>query len=400
MMPKRTAREWAIRGAIALAALPLAYLGITHSLALTAMATDPQRAYTLAPYDGRITGRLAIQRFVENPKNSTGQLARLALQQDPTAVEAVTALGLQAQMRGDIAGARRSFAYAQRLSRRDLRTQLWAIEDAVARGDIPQALHHYDIALRTSTSATDLLFPVLSTAAADPTIRASLVATLAQRPTWQPAFVVYVASKGIDPRTAAILFTDLHRARVSVPQDATASLVNSLIATGAFDEAWRFYATIRTGVDRSRLRDPSFSGTLTTPTLFDWITFNDAGLSASIQPGPNGIFDFSAASGTSGTLLQQMQVLPPGKYILHGHSIGIDQIERSLPYWSISCQNGQEIGRVIIPSSKEKKVSFSGQFSVMGGCPIQKLTLIARSSDAVSGLTGQIDDVYIDSLSK
>src|SRR3546814_17422634 len=74
-------------------------------------------------------------------------------------------------MHGDRAGGERLLAYSQTLSRRDLRTQLMAIELAVARDDIPSALRHYDIALRTKKNAPDLLFPVLTSALTNPTIR-------------------------------------------------------------------------------------------------------------------------------------------------------------------------------------------------------------------------------------
>ncbi|MDT9096849.1 hypothetical protein RSW32_26335, partial [Escherichia coli] len=76
-----------------------------------------------------------------------------------------------AQLHGDVGAARRLFAYGQRLSRRDNSTQLWAIEDAVARNDIPDVLRHYDVALRTSPNLADILYPVLASASADPAIR-------------------------------------------------------------------------------------------------------------------------------------------------------------------------------------------------------------------------------------
>src|SRR3546814_1290750 len=70
--------------------------------------------------------------------------------------------------RGDQAKGERLLAYSQKLSRRDLRTQLMAIELAVAQGDISGALRHYDIALRTKKNAPELLFPVLTSALPDP----------------------------------------------------------------------------------------------------------------------------------------------------------------------------------------------------------------------------------------
>lgn len=397
--PRRTAREWTVRGLLASMAALFGYLGVAHSLALATMTANPARAHALAPYDGRVTGRLALQRLSEKQDvastEAIEQWARLALRQDPTVIEAVVTLGLQAQLRGDLLNARRLFTYAERLSRRDLKTQLWAIEDTVARGDVPQALHHYDIALRTSTMAHDLLFPVLADAIADPGVRTNLISTLAAKPIWATSFIVHIVSKGHDPRLTAALFTGLHRAGVALPQDVTAALINNLVAIDEIDNAWRFYAMIRSGAERSHSRDPHFSIAMTTPALFDWTPVNDAGISTLIQSGANGTFDFAVSPSAGGPILTQMQALPSGLYYLHGRSVGLDQPERSLPYWLLACRNGRELGRVTVTRSAEAGGNFQGQVQVPSDCPAQTLSLIARPSDGVSGVTGQIDRVQL-----
>ena len=169
------------------------------------------------------TATLAATKFAADQSASTRfevtRLAQRALLQDAMAVQAVTALGLQAQLRGDTAKARLLFDYANTLSRRDLQVQLWTIEDAIARGDIPRTLHEYDVALRTSKAAPDLLFPVLSGAISEGEVRRNLVKTLAKRPQWANDFVSYVANAGVDPKSVISLFVDLHRSRVTVPAD-------------------------------------------------------------------------------------------------------------------------------------------------------------------------------------
>src|SRR3546814_9998889 len=73
-----------------------------------------------------------------------------------------------------------------------------AIELAVARDDIPSALRHYDIALRTKKNAPDLLFPVLTSALTNPTIRTELVKTLGGRPKWSNDFISHAARSDAD----------------------------------------------------------------------------------------------------------------------------------------------------------------------------------------------------------
>ncbi|MCJ8158851.1 lipopolysaccharide assembly protein LapB [Sphingomonas sp. LaA6.9] len=371
---------------------------MSQSLA-SILTGSPERAHALAPYDGRITARLS-QTFVTASSTAADfaeatRLAHLALRQDPTAVRAVITLGLNAQVRGDVAGARRLYAYADTLSRRESQTQLWAIEDAVARNDIPGALRQYDIALRTSRTAPDLLFPVLAAAVDDPAIRAALAQTLASDPVWGPSLTLYISAHS-DPAAAVNLFRSLPRAGGKVTDEPRARLINRLISNGSFAEAWNYYSDIASKADRRMSRDPRFEADLAIPTPFDWVLVDSDGISSLIQPGERGgVFDFSAPASVGGPALQQMQMLPPGDYRLEGHSDGIDQPEGSRPYWMLSCHDGRELGRVVMPNSVQAKGAFSGRFTVPAGCLAQMLTLIIRPSDSVSGVAGSINQIRL-----
>lgn len=399
-LARRSAAEWGTRGALALIFAVLGYLGVAYTLGYTLRTSDPVRAHALAPGDGRITALLA--QTLSGPDATSADriraddFAREALLQDPTAVVAVSTLGLNAQIRGDTAGARRLFAYAEKLSRRHLQTQLWAVEDAVARGDVAGALRQYDTALRTSRSAPDLLFPILASAIAEPSVRAALTRTLASKPAWSDAFIQYAAGNGSDPRAAVQLFTGLRRAGVAVPPEAETRLVNALVARDHVGTAWSYYAATRPGADRRRSRDPHFTAGSESPSLFDWVPVNDSGISTSIQRGEQGgVFDFSVSASVGGPLLRQVQLLPPGDYEIEGRSIGIEQPRSTLPFWMLSCRDGRELGRVVVLNSAEGNGVFKGRFRVLPGCPVQTLTLVARPSDAVSGLSGQIDRVQL-----
>lgn len=400
---RRTPGEWGIRSVLALLASVLGYISVSHTLAMVELRGDPARAHRLAPSDGRITSAFAEQRLRDDQsaraQPSIAELARQALRQDPAAVRAVGTLGLQAQQRGQVAQARRLFAYAERLSRRDLKSQLWLIEDAVSRGDIFDALRHYDIALRTSKNAPDLLFPVLANAIADPMVRANLVTTLARRPIWGPAFIGVVAASGNDPRAAADLLMRIARARVPVSDEATMVVINRLIGNDATADAWRYYAAMRPGMRRDVARDTRFTANLDSPSAFDWTAVNGNNVATSIQSGSEGgVFDFSVSPGVGGVVLQQTQLLPAGIYRIEGHSEGIEQPDRSLPYWVLSCRNGRELGRVVVPASAKTRGTYAGQFVVPRSCPVQTLALIARPSDAISGVTGQLDLVRLFAL--
>jgi hypothetical protein len=377
----------------------LGYVGVARSTALVMRTDDIVHAHALAPRDGRITALYAqalsgVDATTADRIRADG-LARQTLRQDPTAIAAVATLGLDAQIRGDVAGARRLFGYAERLSRRDLRTQIWAIEDAVGRGDVAEALRHYDIALRTSRDASQLLFPIIGSAIVDPPVRAALVGTLAHQPAWASQFVGYAATQGPELQATARLFDDLRRAHVPVSDSASAQLTDRMIGANLLEEAWSYYTTFRPGADRRRARDPEFAGDAETASQFDWRVADNDGITASIQrDGRRGIFDFVAAPSTGGAPLQQMQMLPAGTYRLDWRASGMDQVGDARPYWLLACRDGRELGRVV-PASRQASGVFSGRLTVPADCPVQMLSFVVRPSDAAAGTAGQISRVRL-----
>lgn len=390
-----------MRGGAAVAALALGYVSTTETLAFALQKANIERAHALNPNDGRITAKLAEQLATRtnpgalNPR--VARLARQALASEPLAVQALTALALDDQLRGDPAAARSLFLHANAVSRREFATQLWLIEDTVGRGDIPGALRQYDIALRTTRNAPEILFPILASASADPGIANALAGVLAARPPWGDAFVQYLATSAPDARNTARLFRVLALRRVPLPESATANAVNSLITANAFDAAWSYYSGLRGGADRRRSRDPDFSAHIEVPTAFDWTpVMTGAGVTASVQrTADGGLFEFSAPSTIGGTVLQQMQMLPPGRYRIDGRSSGIEQSRDERPYWALVCTDGREIGRVDLPDSSQDEGRFSGTFVVGDMCPGQLLRLIARPSNRVSGTSGRIDHIQL-----
>ena len=391
----RSSAAKAATAILLLAGVVLAGWSVTFSAAQIAVRSNPSLAYRLAPYDGRITADFAESLVGEDAtaddRRHADLLAREALRHDPTAVDAVTSLGLDAGFRGDMNGAQKFFSYAESLSRRDQKTQLWAIEYAVANGNIATALRHYDIVLRVRPTMSDLLFPVLTSAIGNPPVREALARTLAARPAWADRLVTFVATYSVDPRVGAQLLIDLKRRGSPVSQAAQASMIASLIARGGADAAWSYYSTLHPGSDRRRSRDSDFKAGLDAPSMLDWVPVNDNGIISSIH---DGIFEFSTPPSVGGALLNQTQFLVPGNYVLTGESRGVSDSDNP-PYWTLMCQGGREIGRIGVPASAGAEGRFEGRVEVPTGCPVQILTLVAQPSDSASGLSGEVSRVQL-----
>ncbi|MBB3349640.1 hypothetical protein [Sphingomonas sp. BK069] len=398
----RTKRRLA-RGAIAVALAVTGWIGVSASLGRALSRGDLATGHALAPANAQITGRLA-QSLIREDSARRGHdrergraLALEALRRDATVVPAVVTLGLDAELAGDRTRARRLFAYSERLSRRDLTTQLWALEDAVGRGDVGGALRHYDIALRTSPESADLLFPVLAAASANATVRAPLVRLLAGAPPWAAPFVSYVADHADDPLAAAQLLRAAGDAGFVIPASARAAAVTALARAGYVEQTWNFYVAGRRGLDRRRSRDPRFTADTSAATPLDWTPVESPGISASIQRGDGGgVFEVAAPASAGGAVLRQLQLLPPGRYRLIGHGTGISQPDGERPYWSITCHDGREFGRVDLPDLSRTGGRFGGNIVIPSGCGIQMLQLIARPVSAASGLSAQIDRVELE----
>lgn len=391
----RTPRNWRLRGTAAAICAVLGYIGVTSSFANVVVRADAATAHRLAPANGAIAAAYAGRLFAGQPNSDdTSQaalLAREALLQDATAVEALTVLGFQAQLRGDSEASDRYFALGTRLSRRELRPQLWAIEEAVGRGDIAGALRRYDVALRTSAEAQNILFPILANALPEPKVRRELLRVMATRPVWGEAFVAYAAAAGRDPVATAQFFREGRAISLPVADAQRATLVNTLFNAGDFAAAWSQYAALRQGSSRNGSRDADFSLATDARTPFDWNPSGSAALSATIlRTEDGGVLDFSVPPSVNGAVVSQVQMLAPGTYRLQGRSAGVEQPERSRPYWLLSCYGGQELGRVPMTNSAQQQGAFTGNFTVPAGCPVQTLSLVVRATDDINGVSGQV----------
>jgi hypothetical protein len=384
-------RGTVIRIAIVVLALPLAGVSLADTLAQVAGTVDPQKAHEIAPWNGLVAAKLAEQEMSISPSadldSRPGRLASLALRQDATAADALNVIGMMAQASNQPDKARRTFAYALTLSRRELPSRIWAIEEAVWRGDIREALVNYDIALTTSRSAADVLFPVLGSAIAEPKIRAELLRVLDRNPVWERPLIKYLAASGSDPTATAALFRAGNR-NVPVDDEDRVNLVNGLLAKGEVAAAWAYYATFRKGANRMRSRDPGFTSQLSTSSRFDWNTVDTPGISAS----PNGgLLDYSVAPGANGPMIEQAQYLPTGRYRLKTQrGAGSDMAETAAdvrPYLKVTCSTGAELTRLSLPAGR---ASASVTFTVPPDCLWQSLQLVARSAASAIGTQGQV----------
>lgn len=388
-------RAW--RTGVGIMAIGIAYVAGAQALADVAKAVRPDQAFALAPWDGQIGARYArslIPTTIDKARlNRADRAARYALQREPLALDAITTLGFDAQTQGNERLARRYLSLAQHMSRRDLAIQLWAIEDSVSRGNVAEAVANYDIALRTKRDARKILYPVLASAIADAGVADAMTRTLATRPYWAPDFIFFLAKEGTDPEAAARLFDRLAAAHVAIAPEARTVLVENLISKGDFEHAWASYLKDHPTADRRQSRDPHFTNDQDSRSSFDWQLLGDAG-STSIERGSTGnVLSFSIPTGSGGLLARQMQLLPPGSYLLRSVHSGIDGSASNRPIWDLSCRDGRMIGHMPLAGSEQGENATAARLTVPAGCSVQWLSLIAPPSDG--NIRGEVIDVSL-----
>jgi hypothetical protein len=383
---------------IAACVLVLGFYVASQALALAVRQSATDFSLRLAPRNALILAQKA-ESSVANTTSSTrwqnaATTARQALLRDPLLPSAASTLAFGAGLAGDDRLAQQAFTYSQALSRRDLKTHLWAIEYAVARGDVAGALRHYNFALLTSRQAPAILFPVLAGAVASQDVRRALVPLLLKRTEWAPSFINFVANSSSDHRSAAALFGELRDRDFIFPTGAEASLLGALVTNRDYGSA-RSYLDKGVEADVSKTsRDPHFASNFATPSPFDWNLQNDVGLTTSIQQGDRGgIFTFSTVAGAGGPLLRQLQLLRPGRYEVMSHLTVLHPAD-ALPVWAVQCVDGPELARFAV-GAKRAKPSVDGDFTVDATCPAQWLTLAVAPNDSAGGVTGELNFAQI-----
>lgn len=376
--------------------LMLGWEAVAFGVAVNDRRKGTQVAASHVSANALVLGTLA-QRQLKDGLFEAAETARRALRRDATNAAAAGTLSIIYGQQGDAARSRAMLAYAEGLSRRDLSTQLWAIEIAVQRGDIPGALRHYDIALRVGKSMPPLLFPVLASAGADPEIRAPLARMLAKGTPWKSSFFDYLSAHTQDIQAAARLVEAVYVAGGAIDDGPMSILTQRLVEAGAVNDAWALFTYGNPRAERTALRNGDFSAMPELPTPFEWRLEDNGDARAEILRGDRGgEMHVEARSGAGGTVASQQLVLPPGGYTLTfmardgaSGNLGASIVE-------ISCvASRRRIGEAQLRGADKGRQGM--HFVVPVNCPSQSLSITLNSGGMETGIDGTIDDVILTS---
>jgi hypothetical protein len=336
--------------------------------------------------EGAAAAELLQPRITPEKIDEAYRLAEAAVRASPVNVRAIRVLGLVATLRNNGRAAQRLFAFAESLSRRDLPTQLWLIEQAVQRNDIPVALLHYNRALRTNVEARGLLFPVLSAAASDPAIARPLGRILAARPEWWSLFAAtMIATPESSPRSLTFL---LQQVRLNPADQIDRPVLDAALSRLVTDREYLNAHLLFLSVRPSRGAPPGVNdgGFETAPELppFDWGFLEEADLSALREARENGyVLRLRSSQGRSGAVARQLLLLPAGQYRLSFVAGDVSANPASRPMVNLICasETPRQLVQLNATGGARGGQAAAAGFSVpAGGCAAQWLAINAGAA--------------------
>lgn len=392
-------------GLIALAALAAGWMTVGVGMANLRRSHDPVQALSFAPFDARAQGNEAERIFRRMGSNreqlaDVEERARAALRRDPTVVDGWRLLGAIAQLRGEEERGRALMRFSERVSRRDLQTQLWLVNDAARAGQVDELLRHADTGLRTSSSGGRTLTPILIAVSTDRRLAARIAQLLAADPPWERDFAYQLTHSSLIGDSVPLLVAPL--ANGAVEREIMMPTVQRLATARDYDNAWRVYQLLKPGETAApaAVRDGSFDKKWGIAP-FDWSSPLEGPVAAERRvraDAPENVALFlRAAAGTTGEGARQMLLLPPGRYSLAFAAGSIADVGAAAVDWQLSCAGEPPVvlsqGRHLPTRPAGSRQSIS--FAVPPGCPAQLLVFSARSDDQISASESWIDEISV-----
>ena len=273
------------------------------------LQVDPYHARALAAkLDSRVTKAGTPAQLTDADLASI----RTALRRNPLVPELVRTLGVDPGLRGKDTDARALITLASSISRREVFSQLWLIEDAVHRNKIDEALVHYDVALSVSEPIQPLLVKVLTGALSERDIRNAVAPYLAAKRPWRGTFLSFAVANGKPREVAETLVV----ARV-VDDPALRSLQTDLLSwfvarddvAGAQQHALRM-----PGGNAARFATMGFTPETVDPVFqpLTWLLTNNSEIEAALDS--DNRLQILASPSQQGAAAMRVMHLPAGRY--------------------------------------------------------------------------------------
>lgn len=270
---------------------------------------------------------------------------------------------------------------SSRLSRRDFGVQVWNIEDAVDRNDIPGALKAYDVALRTNRDSPTVLFPTLAAALENPEVGNHFRPYLKAAPPWLAAFMDNIV--GNETHAAALAKIGVAVGGLPTGRD-NADLHDRIIdvllrqrnvaAVKSYYTSRATHLGLLTSTDLNQASLANDSGPL------GWQMFSEASYGADVAEG--NVMRIFAAPGRSGIVARKLLFLRPGNYAISARFKVATFAPSSFLRLQLSCANAASPSPVWIGPDVASGNGYTARLVVPENCGAQNLEIVAGGGDS------------------
>lgn len=245
-----------------------------------------------------------VQQFVRGRSVNSAQRGANSglelIQSHPLNPRALWQIGMFRAITGNPQQARQIIMRAEDLSRRDALVQLWLAEDAARRGNVDQALDHFNTLLIVSDDGRDEIIGRMADALQSPSAQRALAAYLVVDNPWRSRFLVRAADAGrsAEPASAMLLQAPLPLSADPADRLAYQRILVRLTAESKIAEALRLYRRLPAATSASLASVAAGSGAY---QPFAWTFAENSNVTGetSSSAGVSGL-DFVALPGTSG----------------------------------------------------------------------------------------------------
>jgi hypothetical protein len=360
----------------------VAYWSGNGQAAPALLQSDPRIASV--PADGALLFQLLRRSPLRDSVDPIVATARAVLRGAPLEAAAMRQLGLAAAVSGTPSNAESQLALAERISRRDLPTQIALLDLAASAGDNAAALVHLDRLSTVSPRAGAQLFTPLAAFLADRGGRRQLVAYRERN--WFVSFVNVMADTAEDPGKVAALLAEARLPRAEgLP--AMQRLVDRLVGQNRYAAA-RDLALGYGGADPAALDDFRLTDRTVDPAFrpLTWRLADGAVAQAGLSD--DGSLDVTIAPGKAALILDRATRFPPGSYVLdqqvrkqgEGADLFVD--------WQLRCTRADGDADTVawrqpVPLRSEP-MHYRSRLRIPPDCPLQEWSLTALADGVQS----------------
>jgi|GEM_PF-1811530 len=319
-------------------AIVLAAFTASQAFALVAAKKGPLTALLIYPQNGFALGHAADALLKEAVLENEGAMpgtfdpqismwAKQGFAAEPAAYAAIRMKALDYAADGETDKAQRLVRAMQKLTRRDRVANFWLVEDYGKREDLPNMLKYYDLTLRTSNSAREILVPQLVSVMDQSEAVGPMSELLAKDPSWADQFWGrLVRTKSSLPHTGLLRMQMITR-QIAPAQEIDDLLVKQLVRYRHFDRAYEVAQALTPGEGKETKRTAASASDRTSvlqnadfssqPVLapFDWDIISTGEYGAAVDT-KAGQLIISALSDSSGIATRQLFKAQPGQYKL------------------------------------------------------------------------------------